>query len=189
MFHSEPSPTALKFVPSKLLPDFGWAHKNAGIKYSEDEKSFRQTISYGSYSDRGFYLYFDKEDQKICFKFDIEKVSEKHSEWKNHLLRKQVLNLDPYPYWGIDDLYHKLGSKIHNCFLVVAKRKKENGNEYFHYNKIFMLKGLSKEKLIECFLNGKLYVDFDARTGHNHGTKFRIKENSIKDLYSKVCEL
>lgn len=26
-------------------------------------------------------------------------------------------------------------------------------------------------------------VDFDARTGHNHGTKFRMRQNCLPDLY------
>lgn len=35
-------------------------------------------------------------------------------------------------------------------------------------------------------LNGKIYIDFDARTGHNHGTKFRIKYNDIPSLYKNA---
>ncbi len=30
LFHMEPSPTALKFVPLVLLPKYGWKHKEAG---------------------------------------------------------------------------------------------------------------------------------------------------------------
>src|ERR1700734_346010 len=43
LFHMEPSPTALKFVPAILLPKYGWAHKEADKKYPKSEKSFRQT--------------------------------------------------------------------------------------------------------------------------------------------------
>src|SRR5665213_523752 len=32
LYHTEPSPTALKFVPSILLPKYGWKHKEAGMK-------------------------------------------------------------------------------------------------------------------------------------------------------------
>ena len=38
LFHMEPSPRALKFVPKILLPFYGWAHQEAGIKYDADEK-------------------------------------------------------------------------------------------------------------------------------------------------------
>lgn len=54
LFHIEPSPRAIKFVPSILLPNYGWKHKNAGKRYPENEMSFRQTIHGLSPSDRGF---------------------------------------------------------------------------------------------------------------------------------------
>ncbi|HAB54736.1 MAG TPA: hypothetical protein DCE80_21595 [Ignavibacteriales bacterium] len=34
-----------------------------------------------------------------------------------------------------------------------------------------------------------MLVDFDARTGHNHGTKFRIKQNKLPLLYEHVIEI
>lgn len=33
---------------------------------------------------------------------------------------------------------------------------------------------------------GFIYVDFDARTGHNHGTKFRLKQDKLPELYEIV---
>ena len=45
LFHAEPSPTGLRFVPNILLPKYGWAHTQAGLKYPIGERSFRQTIS------------------------------------------------------------------------------------------------------------------------------------------------
>ncbi|HIE65664.1 MAG: MvaI/BcnI family restriction endonuclease [Verrucomicrobiales bacterium] len=50
LFHMEPSPRAFKFIPSILLPVFGWKHKEAGEKYPDTEKSFRQTICTKSYN-------------------------------------------------------------------------------------------------------------------------------------------
>ena len=29
-------------------------------------------------------------------------------------------------------------------------------------------------------------VDFDARTGHNHGTKFRMRQNCLPSFYEKA---
>jgi len=54
LFHCEPSPRAIKFVPQILLLKYGLKHQEAGIKYPENEMSFRQTISGKSRSDRGF---------------------------------------------------------------------------------------------------------------------------------------
>lgn len=44
LFHTEPSPRAVKFVPQILLPLYSWAHGEAGKKYLKGEMSFRQTI-------------------------------------------------------------------------------------------------------------------------------------------------
>ncbi|KJU87421.1 hypothetical protein MBAV_000385, partial [Candidatus Magnetobacterium bavaricum] len=33
LFHMEPSPRALKFVPQVLLLKYGWSHQEAGKKY------------------------------------------------------------------------------------------------------------------------------------------------------------
>jgi hypothetical protein len=32
-------------------------------------------------------------------------------------------------------------------------------------------------------------VDFDARSGHNHGTKFRVREDCLPMLYEKATEI
>jgi hypothetical protein len=49
-----------------------------------------------------------------------------------------------------------------------------------------MLKNVDKEKFIEAIEQGIVYVDFDARSGHNHGTKFRIKSKDIPMLYAEA---
>lgn len=41
LFHTEPSPTAMKLVPSELLPLYGWRHAKAGTTYPKTEMSFR----------------------------------------------------------------------------------------------------------------------------------------------------
>lgn len=46
-----------------------------------------------------------------------------------------------------------------------------------------MLKGLDFEGFLECLENGTMLLDFDARTGHNHGIKFRIRQNAWPLLY------
>ena len=60
LFHSEPSPRNLKFVPSILLPKYGWRHDKAGTLYPENEMSFRQTINGLKRTDRGFGIIIDK---------------------------------------------------------------------------------------------------------------------------------
>ena len=52
-----------------------------------------------------------------------------------------------------------------------------------------MLKKFSLEKFIDAIESGDVYIDFDARTGHNHGTKFRIRDKRIPDLYAESIAL
>src|SRR3990167_5590577 len=70
LFHTEPSPRAVKFVPQILLLLYGWKHTEAGKKYSKKEMSFRQTIHGHSPSDRGFIVKIDRAERKILISFD-----------------------------------------------------------------------------------------------------------------------
>jgi hypothetical protein len=190
LFHMEPSPTALKFVPQILLPNYGWMHKEASKKYPDTERSFRQTISCKGRSDRGFTVRIDRNEQKVLISFDQESVDKKHSNWLAGVIQKTGgADLDPQPYWGFSDLYHKAGTKLHNCFFVEADCKIENEIEYFKYERIWMLSGFSLDKFIFAIELGDILVDFDARTGHNHGTKFRFRNNRLPELYENASEI
>lgn len=190
LFHVEPSPTALKFVPSILLPQYGWPHKEVGKKYPLSEMSFRQTISSLGRSDRGFTVIVDRTKTKVLISFDHKSVDPRHSQWLNKVKTRAGLGeLNPQPYWGFDDLFHKAGTKLHNCFFIEAAVKKHEGRELFEYQNIFMLSGFSKEKFIKTIEQGDILVDFDARTGHNHGTKFRFRNNKLPSLYETVKEI
>lgn len=188
LFHSEPSPRSLKIVPSILLPYYGWKHEKAGTKYPDSEMSFRQTINAVTRTDRGFCIVIDYDEEKILISFDPGKVSPKHKEWLTSVEERvgHIGELDIQPYWGFDDLFHTAGSKLLNCFYIDAEVKKEGDQEYYLYKDIYMLRKFSKQKFIKAIQNGIVLIDFDARTGHNHGTKFRIREDKIPILYEEV---
>jgi len=42
------------------------------------------------------------------------------------------------------------------------------------------------DKFMAALEKGELLVDFDARSGKNHGTKFRMRESLLPILYEKV---
>jgi len=83
-------------------------------------------------------------------------------------------------------LFHKAGTKLLNCFYVQAEVKRESGREYYHYNTIMILRKFSLDKFITAIEDGIILIDFDARTGHNHGTKFRIRQGNWDRLYADV---
>jgi len=191
LFHMEPSPRALNIVPQILLPKYGWKHKEAGKKYPSTEKSFRQTISTKERSDRGFKVVVDRKERKVLISFASSAVSDNHSEWlKNVIKNAGREELNPQPYWGFDDLFHHAGTKLHNCFYILADTKREKRTNYFKYENIYKLSGLSLDKFIDAIEIGDIYIDFDARTGHNHGTKIRAKNVEVlKTLYADAEEI
>lgn len=191
LFHLEPSPQALKYVPSVFLPKYGWPHKLAGTRYSVEEMSFRQTINSLVYSSRGFRLQVDNQERKLLVSFNHKSVHLEHQEWLKSVEQRvgYLEELHPQPYWGFDDLFYKAGTKLRNCFYVRAEEKREKGEVYFHYNKIWILQGLSLENLINSLVGGNILVDFDARTGHNHGTKFRLRPGTRTLLHEHEEEI
>jgi len=192
LFHIEPSPRAMKFVPSILLPNYGWPHQRAGEKYPDTERSFRMTIHGNGRSDRGFGVQIDNNQRKVLISWDSSKVAERHSDWLNQV-KSNIggREISPQPYWGFDDLEHKAGTKLLNAFYVQAEVKKDKATkkEYYHYSKVLMLQKFSFKGFLNQLMEGNILIDFDARTGHNHGTKFRLRQNKLPELYEKVTEI
>lgn len=188
LLHSEPSPRALRFVPAIFLPKYGWPHQLAGTMYPENEMSFRQTINAVTRTDRGFGVVVDRENRRVEVSFNSTLVGTRHSAWLESV-RMRVGNIDelnPQPYWGFDDLFHKVGTKLLNTFYVKAQAKRIDGEEYFFYDEIMILKSFDLEKFLVAIEQGGVLVDFDARTGHNHGTKMRGRNDVLPSLYAEV---
>jgi hypothetical protein len=190
--HLQPSPIAAKIVSNILLPLYGWRHKKAGKGYPETEKSFRSTTSATTFTNRGFVIVVDRQQQKVRFVFDASKADTSDRiirDWLATVERRVGLGpITPEPFWGFENLKYAIGSKILNCFYVIADRKIERGHEYFKYENLFILSGFSFEGFMDAIESGFVLVDFDARTGHNHGTKFRLKQGFWPKLYSNVIQ-
>ena len=103
-------------------------------------------------------------------------------DWKMSL-QLHELPKEYIPYWGYNDIFHKAGIKLSNCFFVMADTMINEGREYFKYSSIKMLSNFSLHRFLKAMESQKIYIDIDARTGHNHGTKFRIKSSDIPLLY------
>lgn len=186
LFHIEPSPRAIRFVPQIFLPKYGWLHSESGRQYPLGEMSFRQTIHGLSRSDRGFMVIINRKEGKVLISFDAKSVDIRHAEWLKSVRQRIGLDeLNPQPYWGFDDLEHKAGTKLLNCFYVQAEVKRERKREFYKYTKIMMLEKFNFEGFLKAIEEAKILVDFDARTGHNHGTKFRLRQDSLPLLYAK----
>jgi hypothetical protein len=189
LFHMEPSPTGSKIVPALMLPYYGWPHKSAGTTHSADERRFSLTFSGNRFTDRGFKVVVDRNEKKVKVTFDATKVADKHTEWLERIQKQVGLGeLNPQPYYGFNDLMYKAGTKLKNCFYVQAQNKWEGDDEYFWFDEVEKLTDFNFEGFLECIEEGLVFIDFDARSGHNHGTKFRVKRNIWPRLY-KHCEI
>jgi hypothetical protein len=187
--HIEPSPRAAKIVPQILLPKYGWRHAKAGILYPDTELSFRQTLSTKP-TDRGFFIVVNDEMQRIEIHFDGDLVSPSKASWLETVkTRIGMQSLDPIPYWGFDDLFHKLGVKLLNTFLVEVETRNAKGIKQFKCRSLKILRGFTKEGMLESIRKNFVLIDFDARTGHNHGTKIRIRRKCLAEFYSSVTDV
>ncbi len=191
LFHMEPSPRAFRFVPRVLLPGYGWPHDQAGYKYPWNETSFRQTLTAGIRTNRGFAAVVNRAAGRIEISFDHTRVDmREHADWlKSVQLRIGLNELDPQPYWGFDDVFHKAGTKLNKTLYAIAERRRRGGTEFFRYSKFLFLEDFRLDRFIDAVDNGDVLVDFDARTGHNHGTKFRLRQNRYPNLYESVQQV
>ena len=160
LFHMEPSPRALKFVSQIFLPQYGWPHRKAGTLYPEDEKSFRQTITVGTRTDRGFTILANYNCDRLEVSFDHSQVNiSKHREWLANV--KEFIGLqelNPKPYWGFNALFHKAGVKLGKTVYAIADRRRIDGEEQFRYSRFFMLEDFCKIKLINCLESGDILI-------------------------------
>lgn len=190
LLHIEPDPRNVKFIPRIFLKYYSWPHQDAGTIYPATERSFRQTLR-GKFTDRGFRLLCDGVNRRLKISFDASKVSSKHKEWLEEVNRKIGLDeMNPQPYWDYDELKKRLNDKMKNCIYVQPTIKKSDGALYVHYDEIYLLENFSIEKFVaELEAGEKVYIDIDARTGHNHGTKIRMKSKYLMDFYEKTTRI
>lgn len=186
LFHTEPQPRQARIVPQILLLNYGWPHQEAGTTYPANERSFRQTINATAYSDRGFRVNVDYDSRTVFIDFDYSYIDDRHNEWRMGVKsRIGTGDISPNPFWTFRDIEEKLSAKLNNLMYVRADRKTVRGAEYFKYNQIEAYVDPTLDRFLSLMEDGAIYVDFDARTGHNHGTKFRIRPSSKTDLYQQ----
>jgi hypothetical protein len=190
LFHIDPQPRKPESVVARIiLPYYGWTHKEAGKKYPVNEMSFRATLSGKTYTDRGIKLNVESINRTVDIVFNPAITDERHKDWLTKVVSYHGKEERVIASWNFDDLQKKCIGKIRNTIYVVADSRIVKGQEEFKYEKIELLEDFAFNNFLRDLINGDILVDFDARTGHNHGTKFRIKQNNWAVLFSKVTEL
>ena len=186
LLHMEPHPRPARIVPRVLIPMYGWPD----AKGRQGESSFRQTIRTTKWSDRGFRIRADREARQIVVDFDSTKVNSPHGEWLNTVESRAGLGpLDPQPFWPIQDIELAVSTKMLNSVFVQVDSEKRQREEWFSIHSVQTLQGFDIDGFISAIETGDIYVDFDARTGHNHGTKFRMRHELMPLLYRYVDQV
>lgn len=191
LFHKEPMPAA---STPKLIRCFGWKHTKAGQgKYAVDEMSFRSTTGMLKPTARGFKI--EIEPTRIVFTYDKSKVVRTRKDqakiyanlglWADDVEQRMPHYSSILPvYWDKEEFIANCITKLDQTLVCYCKRKKENGLDYYQYLEAYIYSGFLREK-IESFGHG-LVLDFDARTGKNHGIKLRAKKKLLPELFARV---
>jgi len=123
------------------------------------------------------------------------KLEVKEREKKIYILIKDLRSntlIDFVCYYTFEDLKKIIEEKCKNIIFVTAKIRKENGKEFFHFEKAVLLTGLTFDKFLKSIKEGDIFYDIRIgvyRTGknkgktHDHGSGFRIRKNSINDVF------
>jgi hypothetical protein len=182
LFHRIPEPQGSQKI---ILNRYGWKHSSAGKKYEADEKRISLTLR-NKYSVRGFCVEVDDKIRRVCVKFDRAHVSskQKYANWLNEIrISPRLTGPQTEAYWDfstIEDIAYK---KLAHLVYSRADSKKVKGDEYFKYSEITIYTNPIQGAFIDSVRNGDVRIDFDLRSKHDHGPKFRIKHTLLNSLY------
>jgi MvaI/BcnI restriction endonuclease family protein len=191
LFHMEPFPRSQRFVPRVLLPHFGWDHAEAGGEHPVDEQSFRLTLRGERWTNRGFSAYVNRGEAALELHFDSGRVDPAMGQWLESVERRRgtLADLSPHPMWPLQTLYEKSTGKLRNTIFAQAHTRIRNGTKQFRYDGFDALIGFQFDTFVNGLREGAVVTEFDARTGHNHGTKFRVPAAQLSDLYAETIRI
>lgn len=166
MFHKEPQPRG---VMKYMVHEHGWLDEL-------DRMSFRHTIK--GKSERGFYV-VNMPDRIVI-------------RYKN---KDTVV-----PYWLHNTLLNAAGAKLRRLILVEGELKAvitDKGlTKRVIYKKATAYWDFKLNGFFQAMVDGKVLIDFDARTKgeagttlRNHGTKFRINIKDLKAIYEHSIKI
>jgi len=189
LFHKEPSPAAS--VP-KIVSSIGWKHQKAGIKYDEDEMRFSSTTYGHKHTSRGMIIrltstriefMYEKWRVKRSAK-DLSKRFANLGAWADNIESRTPHYSSILPvYWDRTDFERVCCSKLDKTLMVYCDVKTVNNVHHYRFTDAYIYSNFNSSKLTWAFISGDVVLDFDARTNHNHGVKFRIKKSKISSLF------
>lgn len=189
LFHKEPSPAAS--VP-KIIKAIGWKHQKAGTKYGADEMRFSSTTYGHKHTSRGMIIrltsarvefVYEKSHVKRSAK-DLSKRFDNLGAWAEDIEGRTPHYSAILPvYWDRADFEAICRSKLDKTLMVYCDVKTVDDEHHYKFTDAYIYSNFNSSKLQTAFTSGDVVLDFDARTNHNHGVKFRIKKAKISSLF------
>jgi len=126
----------------------------------------------------GFALFVDNENKKILIKIKD--------------LKTDKIDDSVTAYYPFDKIRAIVEHKCKYIIFISAESKKEEGKEFFKFNKATLLYGMTFDKFLEFIKQGIIKYDFRLgvyRTGknkgktHDHGSGFRINKKNLDKVF------
>jgi hypothetical protein len=136
-------------------------------------KALYSTVWANAPNKQGFILQVDRANQSII----LQHASEPIACWSAYRLTGALL--------------YKLGKVL---YVIADSRVSRREFEEFHYNEAYLLEDPSPENFLAAFEESKVCIDLrlHLKKGgavRNHGTGFRIRQNALDSLFSRVRKL
>jgi len=196
LFHRDPYPRPS--VP-KLILAMGWRHSEAGGKYPNDEMSFRSTTYGHRYSDRGFSIIVDHA--RIYFVYEPLRVARAtedrtgvyptYGDWADDIeARTNPSYRECMPvHYDLNMIQRGFVNKLSHTLLAFRRTRQRGGRREYYYHEAYLMRDLQFESIGALVREGSIAIDFDARTRHNHGTKFRIAKSRLGLLFNEFEQI
>ena len=182
-----------------------------GRCYPAQERSFRSTTHFtiSGYKNgkkasvRGLYL--DIEGDFLVMHFDPgeiplqnktrddvgKKLGHTYQDWLNEISSRtnpHYSEIFPVKY-ELKELYNDYINKLSNSIFCTYKYNNKSQKKVKYIDVYLLGEPITFDEFKTRIKDGTLVVDFDERTTHDHGTKLRLKPNSIGKLFNRVEKL
>ena len=163
------------FANQKLVNTYGYSRKNSNVRFFFLEVNGKEKIKYIK---NYFQITVDYNQEVIVLNvFDL----------KRNLI-------DSSTTWSFALLKERLNLKLNNLALVRYYKIEKNQENYYWYYSIEFFQNIIFSKFLEEIENGNVTICFSfdefkngPRKGqqHNHGTNFKINQDSLKNIYQQ----
>lgn len=150
-------------------------------KEADDSKIMRYMVSKFGWRDAA---------GRLSFRHTIRGESDRFKVFSDagNIIVRPVKGNGPVPMWSHDELMNVAGGKLRRLVVVQGVRRESR----VRFDRADLYETLRLTKLAELLTQGKIAIDFDVRETRpdskalrNHGTKFRVAPEDLRQLYEK----